>query len=89
MKTTMKTRIKYTKIGTSLQSEWLQTYIGERLTIYISPENSGHNLFILDKNGDVLEKEYCSSLQRAKKLGRKILINKYQVRLNEEIRIGK
>jgi hypothetical protein len=83
----MNTRIKYTKQGNKIISPFYKNYEGMSLSIEIVKSSDLYGMFILTNKNDCLEYEVRGSLSSAKRLARKLLIEKYNVRLNEEIRI--
>lgn len=86
----MTTRIKYKREGKNFTSKYLTNFEGKRFQVYIdrvpSGIRSGIYLIILDQEGNVLDRVYATSVLLAKRKARELLINKYNVQLNEEIR---
>ncbi len=81
------TRIKYHKDGKNLTSNYLLNYEGQRYLVMINKDTT-YNYYTLHilNNNDVVFKYSYTSLPSAKRVARQLLINKYNVRLNEEIR---
>lgn len=82
------TRIKYHKSGKNYTSNYLLNYEGKRFIIFIHKTIGSHEYYmsIVDEKGNALENTVCDTSVIAKKQARSLLINKYNVRLNEEIR---
>lgn len=82
------TRIKYTKSDKGYTSKYYTNYEGTKLIVFIySNENAEkHSIYISDDKKNILEHEIYNSLAIAKRKARTLLIHKYNVRLNEEIR---
>lgn len=83
----MTTRIKYHRTGKNFTSQYYNNYRGERLLVMIHfNDTKSYTMNILNKQGDVLERSVFPTVQKAKRIARKLLINKYEIRLNEEVR---
>lgn len=85
----MTTRIKYHKSGKNYTSNYLTNFEGKRFLVMIAAYPNGtlpYLFHILNESGDAIEREYTKSSAHAKRLARHLLINKYNVQLNEEIR---
>jgi len=83
------TRIQYSTIGFNLVSKPVIAYDGIHLVSIIERQSQrDYTLTIIDNNTlSILEcVAEINNEQKAKKLARKLLINKYNVRLIEEIR---
>jgi len=85
----MTTRIKYHKTSSGLTSNYLTNYEGKRFIVFIHTISKSHyRTVILDEKHDAVEVQLTETLELAKRNARWILMNKYNVRLNEEIRQG-
>lgn len=83
----MKTRISYTKSMTSLKSPFYKNFEGDEYQIRIIQDSKKHyKAYIIDQNGDCVEAETCEDLPKLKRIIRNLLINKYNVNINEEVR---
>jgi len=85
----MTTRIKYHKSGKNYTSNYLTNYEGKRFLVmihYYIVDNGFYRTMILNESGDVVDSVVEMSSSSAKRTARQLLINKYNVRLNEEIR---
>lgn len=83
------TRIKYHKSGKNYTSNYLLNYEGKRFLVFIHYQDilkEPYRMAISNESGDIIEIEYLVTSALAKKQARSLLINKYNVRLNEEIR---
>lgn len=78
----MTTRIRYTKVGKEFVSNVLINYEGLKLKVYISEK-----CMYIVKDTKIVELEYhFGDKSKAKRLARSLLINKYKVRLINEVR---
>lgn len=84
----MMTRIKYHKSGASYVSNCITNYEGSKFVIFIHnhKEYGYSELHIVDNKGNAIESIKTLTIAQSKRKARYILINKYNVRLIEEIR---
>lgn len=79
------TRIKYTSVNNNLYSEIYNNYVGEKYKVMITADNNV-TLSVFENEILVDEKINLGSYQNAKRLARKLLLDKYNVRLDLEVR---
>jgi hypothetical protein len=85
----MKTRITYHKTPSGLTSNYLLNYEGKRFLVFIHfVSKTQYRLIIINEKQDVTEIHNINTLALAKRTARLLLLNKYNVRMNEEIRQG-
>lgn len=82
------TRIKYHKDGKNYISEYLTCYDGKKLLVFIHYNivYSYYTMSIVDIKGKEVENDKYSDISVAKRKARDLLINKYNVRLVNEVR---
>lgn len=83
------TRIYYHRSGKNFTSNYMLTYEGKKLIVFIhhKPDTPlPYTSSIIDDKGNVLEFEYHKTASLAKYNARSLLINKYNVRIKQEIR---
>lgn len=87
MTTRIQYKVKYISSIQILTSPFFRNYDGEDFCIRISNrKNEKVCLYILDKNDNVKEYREGKSLQKMKRKARELLITKYKINLNEEVR---
>lgn len=82
----MTTRISYIKSAKTLRSPFYKNYEGTEYQVVMTQHDTGYNAYILNNVGDCLEHESGNDLSKLKRSVRDLLINKYNVNFNEELR---
>ena len=85
----MVTRISYIRSKTTLRSPFYKNYEGIEYQVVMTQHDSGYNAYILNNAGDCLEHREGDDLTKLKRTARELLLNKYNVNFNEEIRGNK
>lgn len=82
----MTTRIKYERVSDSLRTKLLTNYLGQKMYVEVFKRDGEYRCYILEENGDVVETFQHKGLDVVKRKARDLLLNKYNVRLNLEVR---
>jgi len=87
MTTRIQYKIKYLAVNELLTSQFFRNYDGEDYCIRIhNYKNKNVFLYILNERDDVKEYLVVTSVAKAKRKARELLITKYNINLNEEVR---
>lgn len=83
----MTTRISYIKSQRTLRSPFYKNYEGTEYQVVMTQHDTvGYNAYILNRAGDCLEHMIDNDVSKLKRVIRDLLINKYNINFNEELR---
>ena len=83
----MTTRITYKKLGNNYYSPKYINYHGDSYNVVLIKSDGRTYTVLVRCNNKNVKAVQCPTIQSAKRTARKLLLNDYEIRMNEEVRI--